>query len=379
MSVQRKLKMGIIGAGPGSFIGPVHYKAAILDNKVEVVAGAFSRDEVKSKKTGRQLFLNPRRVYHNYADMLESEKILPTGERIDFVTIATPNETHFMIAKEALKAGFHVMCEKPMTMNVDEARELQKIVDSTGKTFALMHNYTGYPMVKLARDMVRKGKLGEIRKIIVQYPQGRHKNPLNHLKERKSGSIEDIGTHAENLTEYITGLHMSEVCADLQILKEEPKLDYDGSCLVKFANGSRGIIQFSKIAMGEENNLGIWVYGSEKSIEWHQEQPNILKLYEPESPVQTWRRGNDYIAKVSPAAARASRLPGGHPEAFLEAFANIYRNFCDTIIQSSSGREISAVMNDFPKVSDGLRGMLFVDTVLKSAVSDEKWTKMPKR
>ena len=378
MPVQRKLKMGIIGGGIGSFIGPVHYKAAILDNKVELVAGTFSRDEVKSKKAGRQLFLNPRRVYHHYVDMLENEKVLPAGERIDFVTIATPNDTHFMIAKEALKAGFHVMCEKPMTMTVDEARELQKIVESTGKTFALMHNYTGYPMVKLARDMVRKGKLGEVRKIIVQYPQGRHKNPLDHLKERKSGAIEDIGTHAENLAEYVTGLRISEVCADLQILKEEPKLDYDGSCLLKFANGSRGIIHFSKIAMGQENSLSIWVYGSEKSLEWHQERPNILQVYEPDSPVQTWRRGNDYIAKVSTAAARASRLPGGHPEAFLEAFANIYHNFCETIIHRSAGRDVSAAINDFPKVSDGLRGMLFVDTVLKSAKSDEKWIKMPK-
>ncbi len=379
MPVQRKLKMGIIGGGPGSFIGPVHYKAAILDNKVELVAGAFSRDEVKSKKTGRQLFLNPRRVYHNFADMLENEKILPKGERIDFVTIATPNDSHFAISIEALKAGFHVMCEKPMTVTVEEARELQEVVRSTGKIFALMHNYTGYPMVKLARDLVRKGKLGEVRKVVVQYPQGRHKKPLEHLKSRKSGGIEDIGTHAENLAEYVSGLRISEVCADLQILEEEPKLDYDGNCLLRFTNGAHGIIHFSKIAMGEENNLAIWVYGSNKSIEWRQERPNILKIYEPDSPVQIWRRGNDYISKISTAAARASRLPGGHPEAFLEAFANIYHNFCDTIIQLSAGREANAVTNDFPKVSDGLRGMLFVETVIKSAGSSEKWTKMPEK
>ncbi len=377
MPVQRKLKMGMIGGGPGSFIGPVHYKAAIFDSKVELVAGAFSRDEEKSKKTGRQLHLNPRRIYHNYANMLETERILPAGERIDFVTIATPNDTHFFIAKEALKAGFHVMCEKPMTMNVDEARELQMIVNTTGKTFALMHNYTGYPMVKLARDMARQGKLGSIRKIIVQYPQGRHKHPFERLRRRNSGSIVDIGTHAENLAEYITGLRITHICADLQTLDNDPKLDYDGNCLLKFENGARGIIHVSKIATGQENDLAIWVYGSKKSIEWHQEQPNYLKVYEPDNPVQTWKRGNDYVAKISPAAERASRLPGGHPEAFLEAFANIYHNFCDTIIHKSLGKGVEAVINDFPKVSDGLRGMLFVDTALKSADSEEKWTKMP--
>jgi predicted dehydrogenase len=390
MKLNRKLQMGMVGGGPGAFIGEVHRKAARMDGNIELVAGAFDINPRKSKQMGRQLFLNSKRVYRNYKEMIERELKLPEGQRIDFVSITTPNHWHFPIARDFLQAGFNVMCEKPMTFNVKEARQLQKIVKKSRKVFALMHNYTGYPMVKLARDLVRRQELGKIRKIVVQYPQGWLFGALEKTGQqqaawrtdpKQSGAsccIGDIGTHAENLAEYITGLKMTHICAELTTFVKGRKLEDDGNCLIRYNNGARGVLHSSQISIGEENGLAIWIYGEQKGLEWHQEHPNYLYVKVPDGPVQVWRRGNDYIGEKSPAAARATRLPFGHPEAFFEAMANVYCNFADTIRARLTRTKPDKLALDFPNVDDGLRGMLFIDTVLASAKSNQKWTKMKK-
>lgn len=390
MQLNRKLKMGMVGGGPGAFIGEVHRKAVRIDGHIELVAGAFDINPRKSKQMGRQLLLDPKRVYGTYKEMIDKELRLPEDERIDFVSITTPNNWHFPIARDFLTAGFHVMCEKPMTLNVKEAKDLQKLVKKSRKVFGLMHNYTGYPMVKLARDLVRGGEPGKIRKIIVQYPQGWLSTPLERTGQMQAawrtdpkqsggaGCMGDIGTHAENLSEYITGLKITHVCADLTIFVKGRRLDDDGNCLLHFNNGARGVLHASQVSIGEENNLAIWIYGEEKSLEWHQEHPNYLYVKEPDGPVQVWRRGNNYVGAKSPAAGRATRLPSGHPEAFFEAFANIYCNFADTVRASLTRTKADPLALDFPNVDDGLRGMLFIETVLASAKSKQKWTPFKK-
>lgn len=390
MTLNRNLKMGMVGGGPGAFIGEVHRKASRMDGGIELVAGAFDIDPRKSKQQGRELLLNPKRVYGTYQEMIAKELKLPEGERIDFVSVTTPNNWHFPIARDFLEAGFHVMCEKPMTLNVKEAKELQRIVRSTRRVFGLMHNYTGYPMVKLARDMARGGELGKIRKIVVQYPQGWLATALERTGQMQAawrtdpkqsggaGCMGDIGTHAENLSEYITGLKITHLCADLTIFVKGRKLDDDGNVLLRFNNGAHGVLHASQVSIGEENNLAIWVYGEQKGLEWHQEHPNYLYVKEPDGPMQVWRRGNGYVAAKSPAAARATRLPSGHPEAFFEAFANNYRNFADTVRAKLTRTKPDPLALDFPDVDDGLRGMLFIETVLASAKSNQKWTAFKK-
>ena len=382
--------MGMVGGGPGAFIGEVHRKAARRDGGIELVGGAIDINPRKSKQMGRELCLESRRVYGTYEQMIERELKLAEGERIDFVSITTPNNWHFPIACDFLRAGFHVMCEKPMTFNVKEARQLRAIVKKSGKVFGLMHNYTGYPMVKLARDMVKDGDLGKIRKIVVQYPQGWLATALERTGQMQAawrtdpkqsggaGCMGDIGTHAENLSEYITGLKIREICADLTIFVKGRRLDDDGNCLLRFNNGAKGILHASQISIGEENGLAIWIYGEERSLEWHQEHPNHLYVKEPDGPVEVWRRGNNYVAAKSAAAARATRLPSGHPEAFFEAFANVYCNFADTVRAKLTRSKPEKLALDFPDVDDGLRGMLFIDTVLASAKSGRKWMKMKK-
>lgn len=390
MKLNRKLKMGMVGGGPGAFIGDVHRKAARMDGRIELVAGAFDINPRKSKQMGRELFIEPRRTYRNYEEMIERELKLPEDERVDFVSIAVPNNWHFPIARDFLQAGFHVMCEKPMTFNVSQARALRTIVKKSKKVFGLMHNYTGYPMVKLARDIARDGELGKVRKIVVQYPQGWLATALEKTGQQQaawrtdpkqsggSGCMGDIGTHAENLAEYITGLKITHICADLTTFVKGRRLEDDGNCILRFNNGARGVLHASQISIGEENNLAIWVYGENKGLEWHQEHPNYLYVKEPDGPVQLWRRGNDYVAARSAAAGRATRLPFGHPEAFIEAFANIYCNLADTVRARITRTKPDKLALDFPTVDDGLRGMLFIDTLLASAKSKQKWTKIRK-
>jgi predicted dehydrogenase len=390
MKLGRKLKMGMIGGGPGAFIGEVHRKASSLDGEIELVAGAFDIDPKKSKKMGKELALDSKRVYSDYKTMIECELALPEGERIDFVAVTTPNNWHFPIARDFLKAGFHVMCEKPMTISVKDAKELVKLVKKTQCVFGLMHNYTGYPMVKLAKDMVAKNKIGKIRKVVVQYPQGWLATSLEKTGQMQAswrtdpkqsgagGCVGDIGTHAANLAEYITGSKITDICAELTAFLPGRRLDDDCNCILKFDNGGKGLLHATQIAIGEENNLAIWVHGEKASLEWHQEDPNYLYVRPLGQPDQVWKRGNDYVGKISAAAARGTRLPAGHPEAFFEAFANNYANFAETVKCAIAGTKPNALALDFPGVEEGLRGMQFIETVVTSSKSKQKWTKIKK-
>jgi len=388
-ALNRKLMWGMVGGGPGAFIGDVHRKAARMDGQIELVAGAFDIDPKKSRQMGRELYINPKRAYGTYKEMIDGELSLPEGERVDFVSVCTPNNWHFPIARDFLQAGFNVVCEKPMTFDVKEARELKQIVKASRKVFAVTHNYTGYPMAKLARDMVRQGDLGPIRKIIAQYPQGWLATAVEKegsmqaawrtdpKQSGAAGCIGDIGSHAENLAEYVAGLRITELCADLTVFVKGRRLDDDGNILVHFQKGAKGLIHASQVSIGEENGLAIWVYGEKGSLEWRQEHPNYLYVKRPDGPVEVWRRGNPYVGAKSEAAGRATRLPCGHPEAFFEAFANIYGNVAATIRARLEGRKPTPLELDFPTVDDGLRGMLFIETVVKSAKSKQKWIKLP--
>ncbi len=382
-----KLKMGMVGGGIGAFIGEVHRKAARMDGGVDVVAGAFDIDPEKSLAQGRNLGLDPRRVYRTYKDMIAGELALPKEERIDFVAICTPNHTHFPIAKACLEAGFNVMCEKPMTLTADEAEELAAIVKKTKLTFGLMHTYTGYPMVKLARDMVRTGDIGKIRKVVVQYPQGwlfrltgrENMQASWRTDPKRSGrscAMGDIGTHAANLAEFVTGLRITEVLADLTTFVKGRRLDDDGSVLFHMEKGAKGILMATQIASGLENGLNIWVYGEAKTLFWKQEDPNCLHVLDQTAPEQIWRRGNAYVAAKSPSAARCTRTPSGHPEGFFEAFANNYVNFCDTIRARRAKRKPTALELDFPGIVDGVRGMRFINAVCDSSEQGNVWKKM---
>ena len=388
MKLDRKLRMGLIGGGPGAFIGEVHRKASRLDGEIELVAGAFDIDPAKSKEMGKNLALDPKRVYSDYKEMIKAESALPQGDRVDFVAVTTPNNWHFPIARDFLQAGFNVMCEKPMTLTSDEAKELQKIVKEKKLVFGLMHNYTGYPMAKLARDMVKKGDLGKIRKVVVQYPQGWLATALEKTGQMQAswrtdpkqtgagGCVGDIGTHAANLAEYISGLKIAEICAQLTTFVAGRPVDDDCNCLLKFDNGASGVLHASQIAIGEENNLAIWVHGEKASLEWHQEHPNYLYVRGMDEPEKVWKRGNGYIGACSAAAERGTRIPAGHPEAFLEAFGNNYTNFAETVKCAIAGEKPSELATDFPGVDDGVRGMLFIETVVASSKSAQKWTPM---
>jgi len=381
----RKLRMGMIGGGPGAFIGEVHRKAARMDGKIEVVAGAFDIEPAKSKQMGEELNIDPKRTYDDYKEMVKKEAKLPAEERVDFVTITTPNNWHFPIAKAFLEAGFNVICEKPMTMDLKEAKDLQKVVKASGKVFALMHNYTGYPMVKQARYMVQTGKLGKIHKIVVEYPQDWLLTRIELEGQKQAawrtdpkqagagGCLGDIGSHAENLANYITGLEIEEMCVDLTTFAPGRLLDDDANILLHYTNGARGVLHASQVATGQENNLGIRIWGEKGALEWHQEHPNYLYFYQPNEPVHIYRRGHGYLCE---ATQRATRLPSGHPEAFFEAFANIYLNVSETIRSGLLGEKPTELQLDFPTVDDGLRGMAFIATAVESSKSNKKWTKM---
>ncbi|MFP6887181.1 MAG: Gfo/Idh/MocA family oxidoreductase [Opitutales bacterium] len=385
--MKRKMKMGMVGGGRGAFIGGVHRRAANLDGEIELVAGAFSSDPKKSKLSGKDFHLDPKRVYGSYREMAEAEAALPEGERIDFVTIVVQNYLHFEVAKTFLEAGFNVICDKPVTYDVEQARELRKIIKKTKKVFALTHNYTGYPMVKLAREMVQKGELGEIIKVVCEYPQGyaitaltgEDKAIANWRADPKIAGISncmgDIGTHAENLVHYITGLEIDKLCADLSVNIPGRVLDDDGNVLVRFKGGARGIIYASQVSNGDENDLNIRVYGKKKSLEWHQEDPNELLVKDARAPRVTYRRGNGYIGG---AAAANTRIPFGHPEGFIEAFANVYNAAAVAIRDEITGKYPRKSGYDFPDIRDGIIGMAFVETVVKSSKSKEKWVKFPR-
>jgi len=386
MIVMRKLRMGMVGGGKDAFIGAIHRIAANMDGLVELSCGALSINPDIAIESGKVLFLPKERTYLTYEEMIQKEVALPADKRIDFVTIVTPNFAHFAPAMMALDKGFHVIIEKPMTFTLDEAKELKKKVDETGLLLCLTHTYSGYPMVKQARQMVKNGDFGKVRKIIVEYPQGW----LSRLSERegnaqaawrtdpkksgKSGSMGDIGTHAAHLAEYISGLKIEKLCADLTIVVEGRALDDDGSVILKFDNGATGVLIASQIAAGEENALKIKMYGEKGGLEWAQQEPNTLLVKWLEQPMQVLRAGTNYTDRLSSFATHNCRTPGGHPEGYLEAFGNIYRNFALTLSARLEGNEPTKEMMDFPQVDEGIRGMAFIDTVVNSNESDKKWT-----
>ncbi|MBW0179140.1 Gfo/Idh/MocA family oxidoreductase [Sediminibacterium sp.] len=384
--MNRKLRMGMVGGGKDAFIGAIHRLAANMDGLIEVCCGALSINPDIAKDSGRSLFLPEDRTYLNYEEMISKESQLPADKRMDFVTIVTPNFAHFAPAMMALDHGFHVVIEKPIAFTLDEARQLHQKVQETGLILCLTHTYSGYPMVKQARAMVAGGVLGKIRKVWVEYPQGW----LSKLSERegnaqaawrtdpkksgKAGAMGDIGTHAAHLAEYITGAEITHLCADLNALVEGRLLDDDGNVLLRMSNGARGVLMASQVAAGEENALKIRVYGEKGGIEWAQHEPNTLLVKWLDQPTQILRAGGNYGDRLSSFATHNCRTPGGHPEGYLEAFANIYRNFALTLSARIDGTTATAEMLDFPNTNDGLRGMAFIDNVVASAASDVKWT-----
>ncbi len=380
--MSRKIRMGMVGGTLDAFIGGVHRRAAIMDGEIELVCGAFSSNPEKSKETGKALYLPENRVYADYEEMILKEKELSEGDRMDFVCIVTPNFVHYGPTKLALQNGFHVVCDKPITLNTEEAEEIAALVESTGLLFCLTHTYTGYPMVKEARAMIANGAIGKVRKVIVEYPQGWLSSFVEGQGTNKqaewrtdparsgaSGGLGDIGTHAENLAEYVTGLHITQLCADLTIFVEGRLLDDDAHVLLRFNNGAKGILQNSQIANGEENDLNIRVYGETGGLEWNQMEPNTL-IHKTNQGTRLVRTG---VGNLSQAAQVHTRVPAGHPEGYFEAFANLYRNFALHVRARMEGTTVDPVY-DFPTEKDGLRGMKFIDAVIASNKSDLKWT-----
>ena len=353
-----------------------------MHGRIELVAGAFSSTPEKAKASGRDLLIADERNYGTWEEMLEKESALPEGERIDFVNIVTPNHMHFRPALEFIEAGFNVIMDKPMVHSSRQAKELIEAVEESGALFALTHNYTGYPMVKEGRDWIKSGKIGEINRVVVEYPQGWLLTRLEEEDNKQAawrtdptrsgiaGAMGDIGSHCENLVSYMTGLEIEAINADLTTFAPGRLLDDDASVLLRFTNGARGILWCSQIAAAEENDLNIRVFGSKGTLEWHQEEPNTILFKDPAGPVQVYKRGNGYL---SAAAQRAAQLPPGHPEAFYEAFANVFMNFADTIIARKEGREPTELELDFPTVYDGARGVKFIEKVVESGQSDTKW------
>ena len=384
--MNRKLRMGMVGGGKDAFIGAIHRLAANMDGLIELCCGALSINPEIAMASGEALFLPKDRTYTTFEEMIKAEAALPADKRMDFVTIVTPNFAHFAPAKMALEHGFHVVIEKPITFSLEEAKELKQILDKTGLTLCLTHTYSGYPLVKQIKAMIKDGQLGKIRKVWVEYPQGW----LSKLSERegnaqaawrtdpkksgKSSVMGDIGTHAAHLAEYVTGSKITDICAELNTMVEGRVLDDDGAVMLKFDNGAKGVLMASQVAAGEENGIRIRVYGEHGGVEWYQHEPNTLLVKWLDKPTQIYRAGGNNGHYLSPMATHNCRTPAGHPEGYLEAFANIYRNFALTLGCKIDGKTPTPEMLDFPGIEDVLRGMAFIDNVVASSQSDKKWT-----
>ena len=380
--MNRKLRMGMVGGGSDAFIGAIHRLAAFMDGQIELVCGCFSINPEISLSSGKSYYLPENRVYKTYQEMFENEVKLPEGDRMDFVTIVTPNFAHFGPAMMALENGFNVVIDKPITFTLDEALQLQAKLNETGLLLALTHTYSGYPAVKHAKQMVAEGQLGKIRKVFVEYPQGWLSAKVEDAgnaqaswrtdpkRSGKAGAMGDIGTHAHHLAEYITGLKTTELCAELNVFVPGRMLDDDGAVLLRFDNGAKGVLIATQIAAGEENALKIRVYGDKGGLEWAQHEPNTLIAKWTSKPTEIYRVGTS----MGTSAAANTRTPGGHPEGYLEAFANIYRNFSFTLRAKMNGEQPKPEWLDFPGVEDGIRGMQFIDAVVEAGYNDDvKW------
>ena len=378
-----KLKLGMIGGGQGAFIGAVHRIASRIDDEYELVCGAFSSDAAKAKASGIVLGLPDSRVYTSYQELIEKEKQLPADVRVQVVSIVTPNHVHFEPAKLALENGFDVVLDKPMTFSLTEAKQLEEIAARTGRSLCLTHTYTGYPMVKQARQLIKDGSIGKVRKVYVQYPQGwlstfaegeDNKQASWRTDPSKSGiagAMGDIGTHAFNLAEYVSGEQVSHLCADINTVVEGRRLDDDGAVLLKFEGGASGILIATQVAAGAENNIKISIYGETGGIEWQQDDANTLIVRRSDKPAEIWRTGGAYSGSF---ATHNTRTPGGHPEGYLEAFANLYRNFAQTLKAKLNGQQPTPEQLDYPGIKEGIRGMAFIENVIASGKSNQKWT-----
>ena len=382
--MDQPIRYGMVGGGPDALIGEVHRMAARLNGNIELMAGSFSSDARKSRKFGRELNLKEERLYDSYRQMAKQEAARPDSERIDFVSVVTPNHLHFDVCKAFVEAGIHVVCDKPMTNTVEEADELCRLVEEHETIFALTHNYSGYPMVKEARELVSSGKLGNLRKVVVEYSQGWLSEPIEKEGNKQaawrtdpdkagvSSVIADIGSHAEHLVEYITGLQVEQLYADTHTFVEGRPLEDDANMLIHYEEGVRGVLISSQISIGEENGLQIRIYGDEASLEWRQEDPNYLHLKHPDEPEQIYKKGNPYISAV---ANQNTRIPPGHPEGFIGAFANIYRSVSEAIKADKRGEEVDSRNYDFPTVQDGANGVRFIHKAVESS-KQKKWVKL---
>jgi predicted dehydrogenase len=383
--MQNKLRLGMIGGGIGAFIGNIHRIASRMDGRYELVCGAFSSTATKSKESGKELGIAENRVYNNYNELFEAELKLPEHDRMQVVSIVTPNHAHFEPTKLALQNGFHVILDKPLCFNVEEALELQKIVAASASKFCLTHTYTGYPMIKQAKQMIAAGEIGTVRKVYVNYVQGWLHSMLeaddqkqavwrtNPMQSGIAGAMGDIGTHAFNLAEYISGLQVTALSAHINIVVPNRKLDDDGATHLQFNNNATGMLVATQIATGAENNISIKIYGDKGSIEWEHENNNSLKINWADKPAQIYRSGTPYL---HPIAAANCRTPAGHPEGYIEAFANIYNNFAQHIIAEKNSTAILPQFTDYPSIEAGVRGMQFIEAVIKSGGSDEKWIEL---
>jgi predicted dehydrogenase len=375
----RRLRAGIVGGGAGAFIGSVHRYAAQMDSQALVVAGAMSSDPAKAKASAEAWYLD--RSYDSFARMAVEEAKRPDG--IDFAIVATPNHMHFPVAKAFLEAGINVVCDKPMTFTLEEAQELVRIVEKSKLVFAVTHNYTGYPAVRQAREMVKSGAIGDVRKVMVEYIQDWLMDPIERSGQKQAAwrtdparsgiscCVGDIGTHGENLLEFITGLRIKSLAADLNIFVPGRQLDDDASMLLRLEKGARGYLSCSQVSCGEENNLNIRIYGTKAGLEWHQQDPNTLIVKWAGKPWEHWRRGMGYMGE---AAKASTRTPPGHPEGYLEGFANVYKDVCADIRRSKAGQPLQG---GYPTVHDGLRGIHFVIKAVESSQKNAAWVDMP--
>lgn len=370
---QNPLRMGMVGGGSGAFIGEIHRLAARLDGQIDLVCGAFSRDPDNCRKTGQELGLDPARCYNSYTDMMDAEAGLPAETRMNFVVIVTPNHVHFPVAKAALEAGFHVLSDKPATLNLQEARELADIVLKSGRAYGLTHTYLGYPLVTVAREIIASGGIGKVRKVFAEYIQGWLAGEVDNkqadwrtdpARSGASGCMGDIGTHAHNLVEYVTDRKMTHVAADLTVFVEGRRLDDDGSTLFRMEDGIKGTLSASQVCVGRENSLSIRVYGETGGLEWHQEEPNTLIRTYADRPAEIIRAGQGYLPE---SAQSQFRTPPGHPEGYIEAFANIYLEFADAL-RTEGG--VKAGMKA------ALRGMAFVEALVESSENNSVWTEI---
>jgi predicted dehydrogenase len=383
--MQHKLRLGMIGGGQGAFIGNIHRIAARMDGMYDLVCGAFSSDAEKSKQSGLQLGIAENRVYGSYVEMIEKELQLPTHERMQVVSIVTPNHVHYDPAKLALENGFHVVLDKPLCFNTEEAYKLQMVVNNVSAKFCLTHTYTGYPMIKQAKQMITAGEIGTVRKVYVSYVQGWLHQSLESENQKQAswrtnpqqsgiaGAMGDIGTHAFNLAEYISGLQVTQLSAHINIVVKDRKLDDDGATHLQFNNGATGILVASQIATGAENNITIKIYGDKGSIEWEHENNNSLKVNWADKPSQVYRAGTGYL---HPIAAANCRTPAGHPEGYIEAFANLYKNFACHILALQNNETVKLEWLDYPGIEEGVRGMQFIEAVIKSGNSEQKWIEL---